>query len=186
MRSGAPRSKAAGVRDAQQWQGSKFEDRHRGTKYTSHDLGELFAAVTSNPRIRVASLFNLLRDGTGGASAPIRAFADGLPASSLIAANLGEYSASSATWQHLISKIKQSQLGHLYVSEPGLSGTTPAQKSELLAALRANRSKPAYLQAVVSPGEVNAIRSINPWWSPPPGGAWVATQRAKLHALGSQ
>ena len=184
-RSSAPRPRPAGVRDAHAWQASKFEDRHRGSKYTSHDLADLFTAVTSNPRIRVASLFNLLRDGTGGGSAPIRAFADGLPSSNLIAANLGEYSASSATWQHLITKIKQSHLGHLYISEPGLSGTTPAQKSELLAALRANRSKPAYLQAVVSPGEVNDIRSVNPWWSPPPGAAWVATQRAKLQALGS-
>lgn len=185
-RSTAPRSRPIGVREAEAWHASKFEDRHRGSKYTSADLADLFATVTSNPRIRVASLFNLLRDRTGGAGTPIKAFADGLPTSNLIAANLGEYTAPASTWQHLLAKIKMSDLGHLYISEPNMSGMTPTQKVDLLAALRANRNKPGYLQAVVSPGQVRAIRSANPWWSPPLGDAWIATQRRKLRSLGNQ
>lgn len=181
LRSGAAPRAHPGVRDAAGWTAAKFSDRHRGGKYSGADLAALFAAVAANPRIRVAPLFDLLRDGTGGADRAIRAFADGLQKRrGLVAANLGEYAAAPATWDHLTQKVRGSDLGHLYVSEENLSGLRPAQKRALIGALRANRSGKGYLREIVRPGRVREVRSVNPWWAPPAGRAWVGEQRARL------
>ena len=80
------------VKIAREWSHSDvFQDPHKGRGYYPQNLAKLLRAVVQNPNIHIAKLQNLQHpDNHDPASEAIRALADGLPASNIIAANLGE------------------------------------------------------------------------------------------------
>ena len=75
------------VEDARKFTGATY--RAKGIDYNVQDLASLFTAVTGNPRITTAILQNRASGDVRTVSTAIRAFADGLPHSNLVAANLG-------------------------------------------------------------------------------------------------
>lgn len=138
----------------------------KGAGYNVRDLSKLFVALTGNPRITVAKVQNLGNAHLRDATVAIDKFADGLPGSRLVAANLGEYTADAATWQHLLQAIGRPEciLGHLYVSEPHISNNHV--KNAMIAALRHNRTKPEYRQRTDTNTKRYQIMSANCWYSP--------------------
>lgn len=165
------RQEPPGIQRARDFTHDMFQDSvGAGVGYNAQDLIKLFKAVTGNPRITVAKVQNLFRTGiSASAEAPIRAFANGLPASNLIAANLGEYTAPYSAWNHLLQKIQSPNciLGHLYISEPSKgSGLTPALKQQMIGALRHNRSKAGYKAKVDTQAKRERVISANCWYNP--------------------
>lgn len=152
-----------------------------GRRFTEAGLCAMFEAVLSNPHIEVASLHEAISHRyRGSVDQAIRTFADCLPGSSLIAANLGEYCAHPDTWQHLIDQLPHSILGHLYVSEPLLSLLSEEQKRAARRCLRQNRQKTSYIWRILMPGRIKQVAACRPWWAAPDTAEWYNTQLPKL------
>lgn len=160
-----------------------YEDHSSGDRYNLDDLGKLFETVLGNPNIIAAALQNLLGTSRATADEPILRFANALPDSSLISANLGEYTASSETWDLLLVAITQSQLGHLYISEQNLSNLSAQQKVDMRTALARNREEAGYLSTIVEDGAVHAVRKTKPWFEPKDTATWLTDKKARLARL---
>ena len=155
------------VKDARKFKEATYEAK--GTGYNVRDLAALFTAVTGNPRITTAILQNRASGAVRNVSTAILAFADGLPNSNLVAANLGEYTATQEAWQHLLEAIRAptSILGHLYITEPKTnSGLTGSQKKQMFAALRENRKKQGYKDRSDTNDKRAKMATARCWYNP--------------------
>lgn len=167
--------------EARDFQHFYYNIHKSGRKYSPSTLCSLFEAVLSNKHVEVASLHEALSyNHRGPVDAAVRAFADALPGSNLIAANIGEYRAHPSTWDHLIAKARLSILGHIYISETKLSLLGEQQKKTLRAVLRENREKRKYISIVLMPGRIKQIAAIRPWWAPPDTAEWYNAQLPKI------
>ena len=161
-------SQNPGVQLARDFTGDTIGPSLRGRRFNGHDLAALFTAITGNPRITVAKVQNL-GPAQMPASEAVRAFADGLPGSNLVAANLGEYTASPEAWQHLLQKMRDPHciLGHLYITEnQKASNLNPSQKNQMIVALRHNRSKQGYTARMDTQAKRERAASARCWYNP--------------------
>lgn len=134
-------------------------------------------------RLALAIVLGSLVSGPNNQSRLLSAVARALPASRVVALNLGEFGdATEAAYAELELGLPRSVVGHLYITDP-LTEHQKERKTRLLAILRQNRGKAGYKQQIAEDDAWLILKAgCNAWFNPSQGARDAALEWLKSSA----